>query len=374
MTEHQRFRTKARDLFTLVSSATELETRLSMMERLPRGYKMWTQIVFLSEGLDQLISKRAYRIHNHRLLSDGGAILQIVKSIGRMEKTRLDGLLAIVPASMTGIHRVVCISDSSFWHKVGSKFVESSYPFLVRIFFRQAELRNVLLHFEQSLASRFEMAATDITLKEKRLLLKRGPKRDDEFDSERLWTDSSIQRAFDNAEERRQWFKSIRLDVRLTGRTSVVAMVRVTKHGLIAQDHLYDLSLQHLFPNLDKIAFTKTELFAKRGLREREYSPANPVSIDYPMDVFHEKANVRKLAAVLRAYPNSSKALYHGNPYLHVSLADFVDGSSFEIWVLSPRRIIFVPQARTSVPSFEKLVSYLFEQFKEGEAKEYSHG
>ncbi len=374
MTDQRKFKATARELFDQVSSAAELETRLSMMDRLPRGYKVWTQIVYLSDGFDQLISRRRLRIHDHRVLSDGGVVLHIAESVGKKNKIHLDGHIAFIPSQKKGIYRVLCLADSSFWNKAASKFVEQSYPYLVRIFFRQVELRRALLDFEQSSSPRFEIAVTDMTLKEKRIHLKRASKRNDEFDSERKWTESSIKKAFDEAEERKQWFKSIRLDLRRNGRSALVASVRVTKHGLIAQDHLYDLTMKYLFPELDIIAYSKTELFAKRGLRERNYEPAKPVAINYPIDVFHEKNNVRKLASVLKAYPHSSKAVYHGNPYLHMSLADFVDGSSFEIWVLSPRRIILIPQARASIPSFEKLVSFIFEQFKEGEAQEYVHG
>lgn len=373
MTDQQKAEILTRDLFSHISSATELETRLSMMDRLPRGYKIWTQIGYLSTDIDQMISQSRYEIHNYRMLNDGATVLQITKSIGRKNKTRLDGYVAILPSKVRNIHRILSIADSLFWTKVGSRYVERTYPGFVRIFYRQRELREALLQFEQFLASRFEIAATDMTLKERRAVTRKVTKRDDEFDSERRWTVSPIKNAFDDAEQRRQWFKSIRLDLRPVGKPSVAAAIRVTKHGLVSQDHLYELTLKSLFPLLEKIAFTKTELFSRRGLLERDYRPAKPLSIEYSADVFHENQNVRKLVGILKEYPNSSKAVYHGNPYLHISLADFADGSSFEIWVLSPRKIIFIPQAKASVPSFEKLVSYVFEQFKEGEVKEYSH-
>jgi len=374
MDEQQKFKSWVRDLFEQVSTSAELETRLSMMAAAPRGYKIWTQIAYMSDKLDLLMSKRHYRIHQKRTLKDGGVIVHLVQTVGRKRKTRLDGHLAFLPSSHRNIYRVVGLNNPAFWHKVGSRFIERCYPYLVRIFFKQEELRRVLVAFEESLASRFEMSVTDSTLKEKRQLVQKSTRRIDEFDSERRWALSSISKAFESAADRRQWFKSIRLNLRNIGGKDVAATVRVTKHGLVAQDHLYDLSMRNLFPNLEGIAFSKTELFANRGLKERDYLPAKPVAIDYPVDVFDERSNVRRLAAALKAYPNSSKAIYHGNPYLHMSLADFIDGSSFEIWVLSPRRIILVPQARASVASHERLVSYVFEKFKEGEAREYSNG
>lgn len=374
MNQQTEYRLQMKDLFSNISSASELETRLTMMKRLPRGLKIWSQIVFLAGEMTHLISKNDRIIQNHRELKDGCTVLHIDESIGRIRKIEVDGFIAIVPSKYKGIFRLLCVSDSLFWNRLGIKFIQRSYPLLVPIFFRQPELRQVLLTFEKSISQRFNLAVTELAMKEKRMSERKKSNGKNVFDSERRWTDSSIQKIFDEAEERRQWFKSIRLELFPKNGIQTVATIRVTKYGLVAQDHLYDLSANYLFENLEQIGYSRTELFARRGIKERDYSPAKPVSINYPVDIFHEKLNVRKLTTVLKAYPNSSKAVYHGNPYLHMSLADFIDGSSFEIWVLSPRRIIIVPQAKASVPSFEKLVSHIFDHFKEGQAAEYSNG
>ena len=373
MSIEQHITSNNRELFDSIGSAKELETRLSMMSRLPLKQKIWTQIVYVDGGLDNYLSKKRHNISSLRQLTGGGAVLNLDGLIGRKRKVKYAGQLAFLPSSVSGIYRIISICDSTFWNKIAAKFIEHGYPSLVRIFYRQAELKTTLFDFEQVTSPKFKIAVTEMTLKEKRILLGREAKKNKEFDSERKWTESSLKKVFAEAEERRQWFKSLRLDVMQTGKDTTVAMIRVSKHGLIAQDHLYDLCNNFLFPALDKIAYSKTVLFSGRGLRERQYIPANPIAVDYTVDLFDDKKNVRKLASVIKSYPNSSKAIYHGNPYLHVSLADFVDGSSFEIWVLSPRRIILVPQVKATVPSFEKLVTHIFEKFKEGEVREYAN-
>jgi hypothetical protein len=363
-----------KDLFENVLSIQELETRLSLIDRLPRGMRIWVQIAYLSVKLNEVFDGRRSNNYEVRLLSDGGAILHKVKTIGRKYVIKLDNFIVFIPTSYKNIYRIVCISDSEFWHKGGTRFIERRYPNLVKIYYKQKELRHILLQYEKALEERFEISVTDITSKEKRVISRKKHKRTDEYDSERRWTDSSIKRAFDDADIRSQWFKSVQLNLRRVGRQNTVAILRISKHGLVAFDHLYDIHLKYLFPSFEKVAYTKTELFSRRGLREREYIPARPVSICYSMDIFHEIKNVRKLAKVIKSYPNSSKSIYHGNPYLHISIADFLDGSSFEIWVLSPRRILIIPQSKASVPSFEKLISYLLENFIEGEVEEYTNG
>lgn len=60
-------------------------------------------------------------------------------------------------------------------------------------------------------------------------------------------------------------------------------------------------------------------------------------------------------------------------PRFHASIADVLDGSSFEIWVVSPNRILIVPQAKSSVAAFIRLISHIFSEFGEGDIAEYGH-
>lgn len=57
----------------------------------------------------------------------------------------------------------------------------------------------------------------------------------------------------------------------------------------------------------------------------------------------------------------------------HASIADVLDGSSFEIWVVSPNRVLIVPQAKSSVAAFMRLISHIFSEFGEGNIAEYGH-
>lgn len=59
------------------------------------------------------------------------------------------------------------------------------------------------------------------------------------------------------------------------------------------------------------------------------------------------------------------------SPNVHASIADFIDGSSFEVWVLSPKRILIVPGPKCSIPALMRFTNYIFEEFEEGEIAEY---
>ena len=58
-------------------------------------------------------------------------------------------------------------------------------------------------------------------------------------------------------------------------------------------------------------------------------------------------------------------------PRLNASIADIVDGSSFDMWVLSKNKIVVVPQAKSSAQAFERLIAYIFSKFNEGTVNVY---
>ena len=84
---------------------------------------------------------------------------------------------------------------------------------------------------------------------------------------------------------------------------------------------------------------------------------------------FNEEKNHR-LAKVLSEFPKSSHTVYHGNPYLHASLVDYCDGSSYDLWVLSEDRLIIVPQLKASFGSISRFCEHIFRKFREGNIKE----
>lgn len=95
--------------------------------------------------------------------------------------------------------------------------------------------------------------------------------------------------------------------------------------------------------------------------------PAQPLAISYGSPVFADKAHNAMLLRVLRDMTHASLSVYHGNPYLHATLVDRLDGSSFSIWVLSAERIIVMPGARATSTALDRLVSHIMTKFREGQ-------
>ena len=248
------------------------------------------------------------------------------------------------------------------------------YPHLMPIFFQQNEIKDALLDLERALSDRYRLVITDVGIKEPRV--GQSPtSRVTRFDTERLWTRASLKDMFFQAEERSQSFTSVGLTVfrveTAKDRLLKVASVKVNKRGEFQTSYLYREVGEELLQRLEGPAAERIELLSNRGLIERDLEPARPIQITYSSEVFTSPERLGEFSAIIAKYPNSTKAVFHTNPYYHVSVADFKDGSSMDVWILSPRRILLIPQATSSAPAFGRLISYLFAKFQEGTVSEY---
>jgi hypothetical protein len=86
--------------------------------------------------------------------------------------------------------------------------------------------------------------------------------------------------------------------------------------------------------------------------------------------LFNKDQNLQAFRKLVERFPYSSKALYHANPYFHASIADFKDNSSYDVFIANPKRILIIPQIRTSIEALERFVSFIFFEFREGTVKE----
>jgi len=50
---------------------------------------------------------------------------------------------------------------------------------------------------------------------------------------------------------------------------------------------------------------------------------------------------------------------------------DYSDGSTFDIWVLSPSEILIVPQFRSTVAAVKRVISCIFENYAEGTIQDH---
>ena len=126
---------------------------------------------------------------------------------------------------------------------------------------------------------------------------------------------------------------------------------------------------------INGIARIGGESFAKLDQRERVAAnayAARPFFIEYPEDILASTESRKGLLAALARMSHTSQSVIHDNPYVHVAILDYLEGTSCDLYVLSPKRSSIVPQTRSSPTSLARVYAHISREFAEGELRDYT--
>jgi hypothetical protein len=126
-----------------------------------------------------------------------------------------------------------------------------------------------------------------------------------------------------------------------------------------------DLFLSRILTALLNTSARIHDVFQQSARRPGETN-LSPIDIDFGQSVFHGRDDNLLFLASLDQLSRSGIAVMHENPYVHVSLIDFLDGSSFDIFATSPNSVSIFPQVDSSAFSLNRLCNHIFENFREG--------
>ncbi len=358
-------------LATFAESANAIDVFLSMASRMPPYTFIRQMIVYHQGDILQAIENHAWKFSQFESLNKNFPVFKLGNHKGN-EDEHVEGVIVVLPGSQEHISRIITISTSDFWTRIVRKLSRLLYPDAMPVFFKQQEIEESLLALEAVLPENYYIQLSDVTSKEERV--KFSTSRTREYDTHRLWTDSPWRNVFMQAKEEKQWFTGIKFSIQRenkSGSKSIIASGRLSKHGELQYDYYHEKFSNSLLTFLEQRTSERLLLLQDRGIRERNYHPSKPIEIVFDYDAFDSIEDIREFGKIMAAYPRSGKAVYHGNPYYHASIADFVDGSSFDVWALSKDKVIIIPQAKSSAQAFERLITYVFTEFNEGTVNVY---
>lgn len=100
---------------------------------------------------------------------------------------------------------------------------------------------------------------------------------------------------------------------------------------------------------------------------------AEPTVIRFGGKIFRDRDANRRHVGMIAKMACSSISEYHVDSYIHLSLVDYTDGSSYDIWVVTGDRLAIIPQIRASGASLGRLVNHIMEHMGEGLVERYEH-
>lgn len=327
-------------------------------------------VLYHRKDMNDILEKYHGRFSQFELINPKVSAYKIQRTINKEKKFK--GVIAIIPGKQKNISRFITVSLTGFWEYAVRRLAKRIlYPDAIPVYFKQSEISEAFHHLEASLPAGHSIYLSDVTSRQKRET-QENLKREN-FDTHRYWTDTPWRNVFSRANEDNQWFTSLKFKIKKQMKRDnvTVASGKIYKQGEIHFDYFYELLNEAFVSYLEQKASERLSLLEDRGIIERNYQPSTPIEISFDFNAFEHVEDVREFGKIMSGYPNSAKAVYHGNPYYHANIADFKDGSSFEIWVLSTDKIMIVPQARSSAEAFERLISYIFTKFHEGKVNEY---
>jgi len=185
------------------------------------------------------------------------------------------------------------------------------------------------------------------------------------------YTHETLEDVFHRVLENDQWVDKIRFSL-FDPAGSLEMSGYLSRYGFFRCRHSFALFFQSVVTEAMLMAGKKLRAFGEKNRSIERPSPRR-LEISYDTEVFQGREQILRFSEAMTAMKFTSTSIYHGNPYFHASMLDYLDGSSYEIWVVTGNKVHIIPQIRASDASLARLVNHIFEFFKEGSIEGYAN-
>ncbi|MCY4490973.1 MAG: hypothetical protein OXC46_05850 [Thaumarchaeota archaeon] len=282
------------------------------------------------------------------------------------------GNVLIMSTSKSEIYFAITTESHIFVESVLRPFINSFYPEISRAFLSSQEIQQILEMLENK--SNLKIITDKITAY-KRISHKIGfnKKRQtgtsiDSKESAVTYTGKPYKESFGDAISNDQWIDKIQFHLLRNDHKSMQCYF--SRSSLFRFRYGFSPFYQIVTPYIIELVEKKFKLYSNRSRTEDKTRPA-PLVIALDHDMFEDMEQNSRFIQSMKKMTHVSTSTYHSNSYIHISLVDYLDGSSFDIWVLSANKITIVPQLRASHSSVARLLNHIFERFSEGKILEY---
>jgi hypothetical protein len=152
----------------------------------------------------------------------------------------------------------------------------------------------------------------------------------------------------------------------------VLATVSFSRQGITRANGLFTQVFEGFVVPVCKRIHENVDFFGQRSRRERADLSARPLVIDFASEQIAEDNERQRFVQAMKRLNRASVSVLHGNPYVHLSVLDYYDGSVFDVWVLSGREITIVPQMKGTIAAIKRLIHHIFDSYAEGQLRDYA--
>ena len=287
-------------------------------------------------------------------------------------------LVAKAPGSF--VYLAITDEPRRFVDRTFGPFIRSLYPHASQAFLSAGDLYSVLERLERSSGGQIMVARMTA---HKRLRATAGragrkgsgaspphtiPEKRKTAESAVTYTDKPFREAFSDAAANDQWVS--RISFSLLGGTAAPMNGQLSRNGLFRFSRSIAPFYRKALPLVAGLVDKKTKLYSNRS-RGDNNGMIRPLAITLNIVMARDHSENSTFIKSVESMPHITASVYHSNPYVHMSLVDYLDGSSFDIWILSARQIIIAPQMRATHTSIARLTNHIFERFGEGSVADH---
>jgi len=274
---------------------------------------------------------------------------------------------AVILRHPSGLYLVISDCTRSDFANIITEFLRRYHPDIARVYLTNKELYDILEKFEKEelkiRVDRMTAYSRLETSKKKRVAV--------------TYTAEPFRKVFTDAAEFSQWIDKIKFTAYTEKITQNGSTIRkrelvgyISRSGFFRVRQNFKLFYAISVELATKVCIPRINYLKVRSEKARDQLP-EPLVIKYDRPIITSPDDNKRLISILADLRACSISTYHANPYIHLSLLDYLDGSSYDIWVLSPDDIIVVPQLTASVASMTRLINHIFERFEEGKIVKY---
>lgn len=276
------------------------------------------------------------------------------------EKKIITGKFYVIKsAQYDNIFLILSIENYLFFSKGLLPYFKKLYPLVSLTFITHNKLRNLLVAFRDK--NEFKNLTIVRTTTYSRI--------DKKIMASINWPEFSLEKAFEWVAEENGWFQNLLFKFnKLQGQKYEAS---ISRNGVVKTNGYAQLIYEYFMLPISKTVFDNVNFFGKRSRRDNPNRDIRPLCINFGYDKFDNVEENQKFISSMRPIKASSLSVIHSNPYVHLSLFDYFDGSSFDIWVLSSDKVIIVPQLKASFQAIKRLLNHIFDNYAEGEIQDY---
>ena len=312
---------------------------------------------------------KGFKVHTS-YYKDGIMVGSLNRIYGRGIKKEVSGKFVLFKHKNTDFYMLVTDGSYAYFKDGILRYIQKKYPKFVLPFFYSWEIEMMLNSLSHKV-SKCDIRLTKLSRKS------RIPSLRKKKESDLTWTDLPYKEVFKQTRQQDAWIEKIYFDL-LTERIGKIGIFfSIKMKGSISRHGIFQCNNDFLL-FYDSVIVKGMNIFAERKnkLSNRARTKANqfrskPIFIEFEEPIFKNKEQNFRLINSIRLLTHSGNSIIHTNPYLHMTVTDYIDNSTFEIWVLSDKRISIVPQTVCTMASLSKLLDHISREFKEGIEKDY---